>query len=158
MLEQSGFRVERGVAEIPTAFTATFGGSDLDASLLQMAALRFLPRDDARLQSSVGEIGRRLAKDGWLFRYHHDDGLGVPTVAFVLCTFWYVEALATAGRADEAREVFDRARSALSPLGLLSEDLDAAAPRLWGNFPQAYSHVGLIHAAFAASPRWADFL
>jgi GH15 family glucan-1,4-alpha-glucosidase len=140
------------------SFAATHGSRDLDASLLQLAPLHFLPPDDARLRSTVDEIGRRLARDGWLFRYRHDDGFGVPTVAFILCTFWFVEALAATGRGPEAREVLERARSALSPLGLLSEDYDAAAPRLWGNYPQAYSHVGLIHAAFAASPRWADIL
>jgi len=139
-------------------FAATYGSADLDASLLQLAPLHFLPQNDPLLRSTVDEIGRRLARDGWLFRYHHDDGFGVPTVAFVLCTFWFVEALAATGRGLEARDVLERARSALSPLGLLSEDYDAAAPRLWGNYPQAYSHVGLIHAAFAASPRWADIL
>jgi GH15 family glucan-1,4-alpha-glucosidase len=79
-------------------------------------------------------------------------------VAFVICTFWLIEALATAGRREEARAVFDSIRAALSPLGLLSEDYDPQAPRMWGNFPQTYSHVGLIHAAFAASPTWTDVL
>ena len=70
--------------------------------------------------------------------------------------FWLVEALAMAGRAAEARVVLDRARAAFSPLGLLSEDYEVATRRMWGNFPQAYSHVGLIHAAFSASPRWSE--
>jgi GH15 family glucan-1,4-alpha-glucosidase len=76
----------------------------------------------------------------------------------VICTFWLIEALAAAGRAPEARAVFDGIYSALSPLGLLSEDFDPTAPRMWGNFPQTYSHVGLIHAAFAASPSWPEVL
>ena len=67
-----------------------------------------------------------------------------------------VEALAAIGRSEEAKAVMDHAEAALSPLGLLSEDYEAADLRMWGNFPQAYSHVGLIHAAFAAAPRWAD--
>jgi GH15 family glucan-1,4-alpha-glucosidase len=79
-------------------------------------------------------------------------------VAFVICTFWLVEALAAAGRRQEARAVFSRIYSALSPLGLLSEDYDPTLSRMWGNFPQTYSHVGLIHAAFAASPSWTDVL
>jgi GH15 family glucan-1,4-alpha-glucosidase len=79
-------------------------------------------------------------------------------VAFIICTFWLVEALAATGRAEEAKSVMQRAHSALSPLGLLSEDYETSNLRMWGNFPQAYSHVGLIHAAFAASPRWADVL
>ncbi|MBI5067528.1 MAG: glycoside hydrolase family 15 protein [Deltaproteobacteria bacterium] len=137
------------------AFAATYGGEDLDASLLQMVPLRFLPRGDPRLGATVDAIARDLGRDGWLWRYRVDDGLGRPEVAFVLCTFWLVEALAGLGRLDEARAVFDRARGAASPLGLLSEDYAPSGER-WGNFPQAYSHVGLIHGAFEASPRWAE--
>jgi len=99
---------------------------------------------------------RGLTHGGWLMRYRADDGFGAPTVAFTLCTFWLVEALAVIGRAEEARRLIERACESLSPLGLLSEDYDVVGGRMWGNFPQAYSHVGLINAAFAASPRWAD--
>ena len=83
---------------------------------------------------------------------------GKPSVAFVICAFWLIEALAAAGHREEARAMFDRIHGALSPLGLLSEDYVPAPPRMWGNFPQTYSHVGLIHAAFAASPSWTDVL
>lgn len=93
-------------------------------------------------------------RDGWLFRYHTDDGFGRPTVAFIICTFWLVEALATLGRAEDAQQVFERARSALSLLGLLSEDYETSNLRMWGNFSQ----VGLNHAAFAASPKWTEIL
>jgi GH15 family glucan-1,4-alpha-glucosidase len=140
------------------AFTGSYGGTDLDASLLQMASLRFLPRDDPRLTSTVDTIRTVLSRDGWLFRYRLDDGFGKPTVAFIICTFWLAEALALVGRHDEAKAVMDRVHTTLSPLGLLSEDYETSNLRMWGNFPQAYSHVGLIHAAFAASPRWADIL
>jgi GH15 family glucan-1,4-alpha-glucosidase len=140
------------------SLVATYDGRDLDASLLQIAPLHFLPPDHPLLRSTIDTITARLARDGWLFRYHHDDGFGPPTVAFVLCTFWYADALAATGRTAEARAVVERARAALSPLGLLAEDFDSATGRLWGNYPQAYSHVGLIHAAFAASPRWAEIL
>jgi GH15 family glucan-1,4-alpha-glucosidase len=140
------------------AFAGSYGGSDLDASLLQMATLRFLPGGDPRLAGTIDAIHQQLSRDGWLFRYRLDDGFGQPTVAFVICTFWLVEALAALGRKGEARAVMDRAQSVLSPLGLLSEDYDTSEPRMWGNFPQAYSHVGLIHAAFAASPRWEEIL
>jgi GH15 family glucan-1,4-alpha-glucosidase len=137
-------------------FVASYGGDALDASLLEMVNLRFLPRDDERLRATVQAIGATLIKDGWLFRYHFDDGFGSPTVAFVICTFWLVQALTLVGRLDEARTVFEKVRSVMSPLGLLSEDFDPAEGRMWGNFPQAYSHVGLIHAAFCASPRWGE--
>jgi GH15 family glucan-1,4-alpha-glucosidase len=141
-----------------TAFAGTYGGRDLDASLLQIAALRLLPAGDARVRESVDSVRRGLSQNGWLFRYQLDDGFGRPVVAFIICTFWLAEALAVTGRPDEARAVMEQVRSALSPLGLLSEDYEASTLRMWGNFPQAYSHVGLIHAAFAASPRWGDIL
>ena len=140
------------------SFVSSYEGQDLDASLLQMASLRFLPREEARLVSTVETLRRELNLDGWLRRYRSDDGFGRPAVAFVLCEFWLVEALAALGRTSEAREVLGKILSASSPLGLLSEDFDPAASRMWGNFPQAYSHVGLIRAAFAASPRWEEIL
>ena len=99
-----------------------------------------------------------LANGDWLMRYRTEDGLGRPATAFILCTFWLVQALAAMGRHQEARARLERTLPALSPLGLLSEDYAPDERRLWGNFPQAYSHVGLIHAAFAASPRWSAVL
>lgn len=140
------------------AFAGTYGGGDPDAALLQMATLRMLPVDDPRLIGTIDAIRGRLSNDGWLFRYRLDDGFGQPTVAFTICTFWLAEALALVGRKDEAKVVMDRVHAALSPLGLLSEDYETTTLRMWGNFPQAYSHVGLIHAAFAASPKWSDVL
>jgi GH15 family glucan-1,4-alpha-glucosidase len=140
------------------SFVGHYGGEDLDASLLQMARLRFLPVADLRLSSTIDAIHKDLARAGWLDRYSLNDGFGRPAVAFVICTFWLIEALAAAGRREEARAIFDRVRVTLSPLGLLSEDYDPAAQRMWGNFPQTYSHVGLINAAFAASPQWTEVL
>jgi GH15 family glucan-1,4-alpha-glucosidase len=140
------------------AFAGAYGSDDLDASLLQMVPLRFLPRDDARLVSTVEAIARELARGDWVDRYRQHDGLGTPEVAFVVCTYWLVQALAGIGRVDEARRRLEATFAALSPLGLVSEDFDPARRRLWGNFPQAYSHVGLIHAAFDASPRWPEIL
>jgi GH15 family glucan-1,4-alpha-glucosidase len=138
------------------SFVGHYGGEDLDASLLQMARLRFLPKSDARLGSTIDAIAKDLGRDGWLLRYSLNDGFGKPSVAFVICTFWLIDALAASGRRSEAQEWFARIHGALSPLGLLSEDYDANSSRMWGNFPQTYSHVGLIHAAFAASPQWTD--
>ncbi|HKB69840.1 MAG TPA: glycoside hydrolase family 15 protein [Thermoanaerobaculia bacterium] len=140
------------------AFVGTHDGDDLDASLLQMATLRFLPSDDARLRQTVATITDRLSDEGWLVRYRLDDGFGRPQVAFIICTFWLIEAFAVTGRIEDAREAMQRVHRALSPLGLLSEDYSPATFRMWGNFPQAYSHVGLIQAAFAASPRWSEIL
>lgn len=140
------------------SFVGHYGGEDLDASLLQMARLRFLLPGDSRLSSTIDAIHKDLARDGWLQRYSLNDGFGKPSVAFVICTFWLIEALAAAGRREEARAILDGIHSALSPLGLLSEDYDPTTPRMWGNFPQTYSHVGLIHAAFSASPQWSEVL
>jgi len=140
------------------SFVGHYGGEDLDASLLQMVRLRFLPARDPGLGSTIDAIQKDLSRGGWLQRYSLNDGFGKPTVAFVMCTFWLIEALAAIGRRDEARAIFDRIHGAMSPLGLLSEDYEPEAPRMWGNFPQTYSHVGLIHAAFAASPSWTEVL
>ena len=140
------------------SFVGHYGGEDLDASLLQMVRLRFLAPEDPRLGSTLDAIHKDLAWGAWLQRYSLNDGFGKPSVAFVICTFWLIEALSAAGRRAEARAVFERIHGALSPLGLLSEDFDPSLPRMWGNFPQTYSHVGLIHAAFAASPTWTEVL
>lgn len=136
------------------SFVASYGSRDLDASLLQMARLRFLPVHDERTVKTIDAIRNGLAKDGWLYRYRLDDGFGTPTSAFIVCMFWLIEALGVIGRKAEAKTVMERAHAAISSLGLLSEDYEIPKLRMWGNFPQAYSHAGLIHAAFAASPEW----
>lgn len=135
---------------------ADHGGTEVDASLLQAVTLRLLPANDPRMHATVDAIQADLSRHGWLQRYRVDDGFGAPSVAFTICTFWLVEALAQLGRHKEARELFARLRDVDAPLGLLAEDVDPTSGRMWGNFPQAYSHVGLIHAAFAAAPPWSE--
>jgi GH15 family glucan-1,4-alpha-glucosidase len=135
---------------------ASAGSTELDAALLQAIPLRFLPPGDPRLHSTIAAIREDLDCGGWLRRYRTDDGFGVPTVAFTLCTFWLAEALACVGRAPEARALLERVQTIDSPLGLLSEDLDPKTRTMWGNYPQAYSHAGFIHAAFSAAPAWAE--
>lgn len=146
----------KAIDPVRGCLVADYGGTEVDAALLQAITLRLLPFDDQRLHATVDAIGADLGHDGWLRRYRTNDGLGVPSVAFMLCTFWQIEALARLGRIEEARSILERVRDVDSPLGLLAEDLDPASSTMWGNFPQAYSHVGLIHAAFAASPPWAE--
>ena len=138
------------------AVSATYGGSDLDAAVLHAVTLRMLPRGDPRADATVNAVMRELGDGGWLYRYRSDDGLGRPSNAFIICSFWLVEALAALGRNEEAREVLDRILAAVPRLGLMSEDYDPHEKRFWGNFPQAYSHVGLIRAAFASSPPWSE--
>ncbi|MBP9087275.1 MAG: hypothetical protein KBG15_14225, partial [Kofleriaceae bacterium] len=106
--------------------------------------------------ATIDAVQADLAHGGWLRRYRTNDGLGVPEVAFMLCTFWQVEALARVGRTEAARAMLDQLRAVASPLQLFAEDVDPSTGAMWGNFPQAYSHIGLIHAAFASAPRWAD--
>ena len=140
------------------SFVGHYGGGDLDASLLQMAPLRLLAANDPKLHGTINAIHKGLGSNGWVFRYQLDDGLGHPNVAFVVCTFWLIEALAVVGRQEEAHALMKRIQTALSPLGLLSEDYAPSSLRMWGNFPQAFSHVGLIRGAFAASPTWSEVL
>jgi GH15 family glucan-1,4-alpha-glucosidase len=135
---------------------ADYGGTEVDGALLQAVMLHLLPAADPTLHATVDVIAADLAHRGWLKRYRTSDDFGKPSVAFMLCTFWQIEALAKLGRLDEAREIMDRVCSLHTPLGLLSEDYDPQLEIMWGNFPQVYSHVGLIHAAFAASPPWYD--
>jgi GH15 family glucan-1,4-alpha-glucosidase len=146
----------RAVDPVRGSLVADYGGREVDAALLQAVTLRLLPPDDPRMRETVRVVQEELGYKGWIKRYRTNDGFGVPTVAFTLCTFWLVEALARLGRAEEARTLLDRVRDIQSPLGLLSEDVDPDTGVMWGNFPQAYSHVGLIHAAFDASPRWSE--
>src|SRR4029078_11540770 len=95
--------VQQAWSEQLRGFAGTHGGKELDASLLQMAVLRMLPSDDARLVGTIDAIWRGLSHNGWLFRYQLDDGFGRPAVAFIICTFWVIEALAPTGRRAEGR-------------------------------------------------------
>lgn len=126
-----------------------YGGKEVDAALLQAVTLGLLPPNHPTLARTVDAIVGDLDFGGWLKRYKVDDGFGEPEVAFTFCTFWLVQALAKMGRGVEAVERLERVRGIRSPLGLLSEDVDPTTGTMWGNFPQAYSHVGMIHAAFA---------
>ncbi len=149
--------LSQAVVKEKGCLAADFGGTEVDAALLQAVTLRLLPPDDPRMHATVDVVRAELEHHGWLKRYRTDDGFGVPKVAFMLCTFWLIEALATLGRFEEARALMKNVQQVNSPLGLLAEDFDPTTATMWGNYPQAYSHVGLIHAAFAASPRWSEF-
>ncbi|KAF1721791.1 glycoside hydrolase family 15 protein [Pseudoxanthomonas wuyuanensis] len=137
-------------------FTDTFAGERLDASLLLLADLGFIAPEDPRFIATVEAIGRVLKRGDALFRYIAPDDFGAPETSFTLCTFWYIDALAAIGRKDEARELFERILKRRNHLGLLSEDLDFDDGEAWGNFPQTYSHVGLIIAAMRLSRSWQE--
>ena len=138
------------------SYVATFGGQDVDASLLLMPELGFISPDDPRMLNTLESIERILLHGDHLFRYANPDDFGVPETAFTVCTFWYIEALAICGRQDEAREMFEKVLACRNDLGLLSEDIDMADGTLWGNFPQTYSMVGLIKCAMRLSKSWED--
>lgn len=129
----------------------------LDASLLLLADLGFVEADDPRFVSTVEAIGRELRHGDALFRYVAPDDFGAPETSFTICTFWYIDALAAIGRTAEARALFERTLARRNPLGLMSEDLAFEADgEAWGNFPQTYSHVGLIIAAMRLSRPWRE--
>jgi GH15 family glucan-1,4-alpha-glucosidase len=137
------------------ALTQVAGEPQLDASLLLAVHLGYLTPDDPRATSHVDAIREALSVDGGLLRrYTAPDDFGETHAAFTVCTFWLVEALALLGRTDEAKELFDRLLSLDNGLGLYSEDLLPDTLEQSGNFPQTYSHVGLINAAFRLSRRW----
>ena len=147
---QAAWNAERG------HFADALGGERLDASLLLMADIGFIAADDPRFVATVEAIGRDLRRGNGLFRYVAPDDFGAPETSFTICSFWYVEALASIGRLDEARELFESLLARRNPVGLLSEDLAFEDGEAWGNFPQTYSHVGLISAAMRLSRPWSD--
>ncbi|HVA86732.1 MAG TPA: glycoside hydrolase family 15 protein, partial [Candidatus Saccharimonadales bacterium] len=132
------------------AFTQTFGSPDLDASTLLISVVGFLPPDDPRVLSTINVIERELSDErGLIRRYRSADGLGGTEGSFLLCSFWFAEAAARSGRLGLARSMFERAVGHANDLGLLSEEVETETGELTGNFPQAFSHVGLVTAAWA---------
>ncbi len=135
-------------------FSATFGGDELDASLLQLIDMRFLAADDPRFVSTFNAVEKGLRRGEHMLRYASEDDFGLPETAFNFCTFWLIEALHLVGRGEEARALYMSTLDRLTPAGLLSEDTDFATGELWGNYPQTYSLVGLINCAGLLSKPW----
>ena len=142
----------KGWNEQVGAFTQSFGSDDLDASNLMMPIVGFLPPDDARVLATIDATADRLSDErGLVYRYLAHDGLEGEEGSFLLCTFWLAHALALAGEVDRATETFERAIAYANDVGLLAEEVDPATGELLGNFPQAFSHIGLVNAAWAIS-------
>jgi GH15 family glucan-1,4-alpha-glucosidase len=135
-------------------FSASFGTSEVDASLLQMIDLRFLEVGDARFAGTFAAVETALRRGDHMLRYVEPDDFGTPETAFNFCTFWLIEALHLCGRGEEARRMFESTLTRLTHSGLLSEDTDMDSGELWGNFPQTYSLVGLINCAGLLSRPW----
>ena len=145
--------LDQGFDEELGSFVQSYGSKRVDASLLTIPLYGFLPADDPRVRGTLEAVRRELLVDGFVQRYRHDeegeavDGLPPGEGAFFLCSFWFVDNLVLLGELDEAREMFDRLLSLRNELGLLSEEYDPKLERLVGNFPQAFSHIGLVNTA-----------
>jgi len=156
----------RGFDPGKQSFTQSYGSPRLDAALLMLPQVGFLPYADPRVRGTIAAIERELLRDGFVQRYRtedgpvspvdgpvsHVDGLPPGDGVFLLCTFWLADAYAMTGRRAEARALFERLLAIRNDVGLLAEEYDPAARRLLGNFPQAFSHVGLINTAYNLTP------
>ena len=142
--------LEHGWSDEAGAFTQSFGDTALDASALMMPIVGFLPATEPRMRSTLTAIEARLTDEhGLVYRYRGEDGLEGEEGTFLLCTFWLAEAWALADETDRAREVFERAARFVNDVGLLAEEVAPDSGELLGNFPQAFSHIGLVNAAWA---------
>jgi GH15 family glucan-1,4-alpha-glucosidase len=145
--------LERGWSEARQSYAQSFDSDELDAAALLMPLVGFLPADDPRMRSTIEAIARDLTEDGLVLRYRNTEGLNADGLTgeegtFVICSFWLVSCLALAGEVDRAEELFDRLAGFANDLGLLGEEIDTATGEQLGNFPQAFSHIGLITAAW----------
>jgi alpha,alpha-trehalase len=145
--------LERGWSEKRQAYAQAFDSDELDAAALLMPLVDFLPATDERMRSTIEAIARDLTEDGLVLRYRNQEGLNADGLegeegTFVICSFWLVSCLARAGELDRAEALFDQLAGYANDVGLLAEEIDTANEELLGNFPQAFSHIGLITAAW----------
>jgi GH15 family glucan-1,4-alpha-glucosidase len=143
----------RGWSEARQAYAQSFDSDELDAAQLLMPIFGFLPATDERMRSTIDAIARDLTEDGLVLRYRNQEGMNADGLSgeegtFVICSFWLVSALAKAGESERAEALFDKLVSYANDLGLLAEEIDTENDELLGNFPQAFSHIGLITAAW----------
>jgi GH15 family glucan-1,4-alpha-glucosidase len=137
-------------------FSSVLDGAELDATLLLLPEYGLVEGTDPRFLATLDAVQEKLGRGRWLMRYTHPDDFGHPETAFTICGFWLVLALHSAGRLDEAHELFEHMLASRTRLGLLSEDIDPVTGELWGNFPQTYSLVGIIQCAARLSRPWED--
>lgn len=136
------------------SFVSTFDGDAMDASLLLLSEVGFLATDDPRFAATVDTVAKDLRRGDYIFRYIETDDFGEPENAFLVCSFWYVNALAAIERRDEARALFEKLLACRNRHGLLAEHINPKSGEQWGNFVQTYSMVGLINSAIRLSIRW----
>jgi GH15 family glucan-1,4-alpha-glucosidase len=148
---------KKGFSKKLNSFTQSYGSQVLDASCLRLGLVGFLPMDDPRIVGTIDAIQKHLTKDGLVQRYNtakSPDGLKGGEGTFLACSFWMVTCLWLIGRKEEATAMYGRLLALRNDVGLLSEEYDPQAKRMLGNFPQALSHIALVHAAFALSGQW----
>jgi GH15 family glucan-1,4-alpha-glucosidase len=141
----------KGYDAAPGSFVQSYSSKWLDGSLLLIPTTGFLPPDDPRMVDTIRAVERRLVQEGLVMRHEPGEtktGLAHGEGAFLACSFWLVDAMVMTGRAEEGQRLFDRQLTLRNDVGLLSEEYDADARRLVGNFPQAFSHVALVNSAF----------
>lgn len=139
--------LSHGLDSSGSHFVSRYGGNDVDGALLLLPLSGFLPPTDPRVLGTMDAVRSRLGQGPYIYRYHADDGVGGSEGAFVLCGFWLADGLARAGRLEEAQEIFTAHADASNHLGLLGEEIDPTTHMQLGNFPQGFSHLGLINAA-----------
>jgi len=145
--------LERGWSEAKQAYAQSFGSDELDAAQLLMPIVGFLPATDERMRSTIEAIARELTEDGLVLRYRNEEGLNADGLTgeegtFVICSFWLVSCLAQAGEVERAEQLFAQLSGYANDLGLLAEEIETSTGEQLGNFPQAFSHIGLITAAY----------
>jgi len=150
--------LERATVPHEGWISGVLDGAVADASTLVLPEIGFISSQDERFVRTLEIVEKRLVRNGFVMRYDEADDFGVPENAFLLCTFWYIDALAKAGRRKEARALFENVLSCCNHVGMLSEDVDPHSRELWGNFPQTYSQVGLILSAMRVSRTWEEGL
>lgn len=138
--------VDRGWNDRVGAFTSAYDDDELDAAILQLVTCGLLPGTDERVVSTVAAVERELRDGVSVYRYLHDDGLPGREGGFLLCTAWLIEAMAAVGRLDDADALLTRYRALAGPTGLFAEQFDPNTETALGNFPQGYSHAGLLRA------------
>jgi GH15 family glucan-1,4-alpha-glucosidase len=138
------------------AIVGSLDGDQLDASVLLLPELGLLPASDERFVRTCDAIGAELCRNGFIMRYTTEDDFGWPETAFLVCQFWYIDALAALGRMDAAREMFSSVLERRNAFGLLSEDIHPATGQLWGNLPQTYSMAGIVNTGRILSRSWQE--
>ncbi|GGF21659.1 glycoside hydrolase family 15 protein [Hymenobacter cavernae] len=154
LMREAADKIEQCFDPKQGAYTNAIGSPHLDASGLQLILMGYLDPNSERAKTHLAALeGALKTPEGLFYRYRHPDDFGTPETTFLICSFWYVEALAVVGRLEDAKHEFEKLITYTNHLGLLSEDVDAKTGSQWGNFPQAYSHVGLMNAAYRISKK-----